>query len=143
MYHSHFSRQRGFLIPVAIFIVAGLSIVAISITRLASQSGASSFREGLSAQTFYAAESGVQYALNQVLFSSANRASATVACAAVNGNTVNYSVAGLNQCSTSIQCSTENNAADTISYYSVLSFATCGAGELTTERAIRATAYLE
>jgi len=137
------NQQRGFLIPLAVFIIAGLSLLAISLTRLASQSGLSSFREGLSAQAFYAAESGVGYALNQVLFPSASRATADTACLGVDGTTLNFDVEGLNQCSAEIGCSSTINASDTVSYYSVESFASCGAGELITERVVQATAYLE
>jgi MSHA biogenesis protein MshP len=135
--------QQGFLIPVAIFIVAGLSLLAISITRLSTQSGASSFREGLSAQAFYAAESSVQYAMNQVLFPNATRATADTACVAINGSSLSFSVSGLNQCQSDISCSSSTNASNTISYYSVQSLASCGSGDLTVEREISGVVYLE
>ena len=127
----------------AIFIIAGLSVLAISITRLSSQSGFSSFREGVSAQTFYAAESGVQYAMNQVLFGSDTRTQADTACLSVNGEILNFDADGLNQCSVNISCSASNNPTNTISYYSVESYASCGSGELNADRIIRATVYLD
>jgi len=150
MYRRHLAKniknpqkQAGFLIPVAIFIIAGLSLLAISMTRLSSQSGMSSFREGLSMQAFYAAESGVQYAFNRVLFPGADRAVADTACAAVNGSSLSFTVSGLTGCTANLSCVSSINGSNTVSYYSVTSSASCGSADLSTERSISATAYLD
>lgn len=143
VYGCSLNRHQGFLIPLAIFIIAGLSVLAISMMRLSSQSGFSSFREGISAQTFYAAESGLQYAINQVLFTSTTRTQSDAACLSVDGVALNFDVDGLNQCATSIRCSASNNVTNTISYYSLESSASCGVGDLRAGRVIQATVYLD
>lgn len=60
-------RSKGFLMPLAAVLVVGVAMMALAISHMASNSGNSSVQEGLSLQAFYAAESGAQYAMNQLI----------------------------------------------------------------------------
>lgn len=136
------SYQQGFLIPAALIVIVGLAALALSISRLSSQAGNSSFREAISAQTFYAAESGVQLGMSRIFFPSAVRTTADTNCGLLNGTTIPFNVAGLQGCSTTINCQLNTNAANSVSFYTVSSSANCGAGDIRSERIIQAMASI-
>lgn len=138
--------QRGFLIPVALVIVVGLSALAIAISSLSAQSQSSAFREVISAQSFYAAETGSQYAMNQLFYSvgaDPSRSSVTAACASLLGVFINLNSVGLQNCRVGLSCTSSNDPSNTKSFFTVVSSAQCGSGELRTERSIQASAYIE
>ena len=134
---SPLTNQQGVLIPLAIFILAGLSVLAVAIARLSSQSTSSSYREAISTQTFYAADSGAQYVLNQVLFPSADRTTGDSQCVSVNGTTLT-----LLDCSVEVDCAVTTDTDNTMSFYAVQASATCGSGELETNRIIQTSVFL-
>ena len=151
MCHSYANRsgrrQQGFLIPLALVIIIGLAALAIGIAQLTSQSGSSAFREGISVQSFYAADSGVQYAMNRLFYpdppAELSRATADQACVDLNSVTITYSVIGLDNCSATLSCVRTEDATAQISFYAVNSAAQCGDAAFSSERTIRASAYLE
>jgi len=143
MFPESSCKQQGFLVPLALFIVVGLAALAVAIAYMSAQGSGSSVREAISAQTFYAAESGAQYAMNKIFYPSAQRAAADANCAAVNGQTLNFNAPGLRSCSAVLSCSRSVNASDTISFYTVYSAATCGSGDLGAERTIEVAAYIQ
>lgn len=93
-----YSQQRGLGLPVALFIITIMSLIAVAVNRL-SESGSQAFSQNLlSARAFYAAESGAQLRAQRVL--------SAVPCACGSSATVEYdfTVVGLNQCSASTNC---------------------------------------
>ncbi|ABD80407.1 hypothetical protein [Saccharophagus degradans] len=136
-------RSKGFLMPLAAVLVVGVAMMALAISHMASNSGNSSVQEGLSLQAFYAAESGAQYAMNQLMFDVTSRTSADANCAALSGTSLNFSAVGLAVCSASLTCSVSNDAANTTSFYSVTSSANCGAGDLFAQRTISVSAFFQ
>lgn len=147
MCRSEWKRQSGFLLPIALFLVVGLAALAVGISRFSSQSNSSVFREGISLQAFYAAESGLQWGMNQVLFPSAQRATADTNCAALasadpNQSELQFNVLGLQGCIVDLSCTSTANAGNTASYYTIRSASVCSAGEFLSERIIQASAYL-
>lgn len=133
--------QRGYLIPLAIFILVGLGALALSISRLATQGAVGSAQQAVTAQALYAADSGAQYAMHQLFYvaaggSSLSRALVTSNCSATNGDTLSLSTAGLAGCSVTISCSTSIDSGDTTSFFTVNSSASCGSGGVTAQRAI-------
>lgn len=135
-------KQSGFLLPVALVLIVGIAALAVAISKLTAQANVGAFREGLSMQAFYAAESGMQYGMNRVIFPDASRASGVTQCAAVDTQSLTFGVDGLDGCSTTINCSSSANAADNTTFFTLTSSATCGSGQLLTERIIQASAYM-
>lgn len=133
---------RGFLIPLAIFILVGLAALASVLMNISTQAGNSSIREGISIQAFYAADSGAQYAMHRLYYPNPQRAAALAACTAINGDVLNYSAQGLTGCSASLACSSSNNTANTRSFFTVTSRGRCGSADLLAERVIEAAAAM-
>lgn len=134
MRDSPAAKQAGFLMPLALFILVGLGALALTISRLSSGQFSSAVQETLSVQAFYAAESASQLAMNRILFDAASKADADLNCTSVNGDSVNYSAAGLNDCSVQLACNIVSNTGESAGIYQVESVATCGGGKLLAER---------
>ena len=122
------NSEKGFLIPLSLVLIVGLSLMAVAVNRLTSQSANSALLDGLSAQAFFAAESGAQYAMNQLLFDVTTTAAADTNCTAVNGDTINFSVNGLQSCSAQISCAITITAGESEHLYLITSSASCGSG---------------
>lgn len=135
--------QAGFLMPLALFIVVGLGALAIAISRMESGSFSSAVQETLAVQAFYAAESGAHYGMNQLLFDVADKNAVDTNCVSVNGATVNFTVAGLRDCSATIECSAQSNTGESAGIYRLRSFATCGSGSLHAQRSVVTAARYE
>jgi len=54
------SKQQGFLLPVALFIIVVIGGLALMVSKKVSESTATYIISGVSTQAFYAAESGAQ-----------------------------------------------------------------------------------
>jgi MSHA biogenesis protein MshP len=137
------SAQRGFLLPVAVFILVVMSVAALALWRSSIQTSRATVQELISAQALYAAESGAQAGVGQVL-ASANRTTANAVCDALNLSQA-YSVTGLQRCSAQVSCRVILNPpspSDTSSVYEVISQGRCGTS-VTAERSIMVAAYLE
>lgn len=90
------TRQAGFSLPVTLFIIVVLSLIAVALNRL-SETGAQSYSKALLSQrAFYAAESGLQLTLPEVLN--------TVPCSCAGVADIQFTVAGLNGCQAEIVC---------------------------------------
>lgn len=134
-------RQKGFLIPLALFILVAVSLMAIAISRLSSQSSVSSVQEAISVQAFYAAESGAQHGMHELFFSSANRTAADSACDGMSISTT-FAVAGLSGCEVNVSCS--RTFSNNTSYYLITSAATnCGSSRIPGERTVQVSAFMQ
>ncbi len=138
-----FKLQKGFLVPLAAFIVVGIAALAIAISRFGGQNTMSTTQEGLSIQAFYAADSGAQYGMSSVFFSATDRAATDTNCLAVNGASLSFSVSGLSLCSAMLTCSIANDSANTTSFYTIRSAATCGTSDIFAERTIAVSAFMQ
>lgn len=140
-------RQRGFLMPVAIFILIILAGVAITVTRFSAQTGTANTQESISVATFYAAESGGQYALNRLYYSTVaapTQATVDANCGTINGASLNFTSAGLAGCQTTITCSISSNPPlNTVSVYNLTSRGQCGSGFITADRTIEFSSLLQ
>lgn len=137
------NSQRGFLLPVAIFILIAMSVAALALWRSTIQSSNSIVQELISTQTLYAAESGAQAGVGTIFTGAANRAAVDAACGGLN-LALNYSVTGLQQCSAQVSCSVSLNPPspdDTSSVYVINSKGSCGTS-VTAERTVRVDAFL-
>lgn len=158
-----YNKQQGFLLPLAIFIVVVMGIFALVMSRNSIQTSTSFTLEAVSAQAFYAAESGTQRAMQTLFFPNANsRQQVDARCATLN-TTHNFTVPGLRGCSAVVTCTCTyaDNAGSncapgtaanytsaapqnmTTSFYTITSTATCGSGTLRAERTIQAGSFLK
>ena len=114
---SSFS-QRGFSLPVAIFILVIMALIGTALVNLSQSSHQALSQEVMSTRAFYAAESGAQFALSQLF--PLNGAAAT--CSAPYP-TVNMTATGLDGCSAVVNCS--SNTIGTNTYYTLTSTGSC------------------
>lgn len=131
-------RQAGFSLPVAVFVLVIMAILAAAIVQLSSRNNLSSAQEVFSTRAFYAAESGASWAMSRLFFNasgSADKAFSDAQCVnPVNNKTLVFTVSGLAGCSVSLTCS-----ADTVGstgYYRVVSTGVCGTGEVQARRIV-------
>ena len=136
-------QQQGFLIPLALFIILALAGLGITIAQLMSHGSASTLQEAIGIQALNAAESGAQYAMNQLLFDVGSQTQSDTNCTNVNGASLSFTSAGLNNCSSSISCTPGVNAGGTARIYDLVSTATCGGGEFESERTVAVRAIYE
>lgn len=137
------NQQAGFLIPLALILLVGISFMAIAISRLSGQTGTHATVEGLSVQAFYAAESGAQLGMSRLLYNVTSRAQADVNCLNMSGVTESYSATGLNLCTATLFCERTIDTGDTTSFYRINSVGRCGAGQLLGEREIEIAASMQ
>lgn len=138
--------QGGWLMPVAAFIVVVMGLLAAGMGMVSSQTSIANTQEQISVQSFYAAEAGAQYGMSRVFYDAANpisRTSASTACSAINGSSLTFSVAGMQNCQTSLSCSVAVDSGNTTSFFSISSTANCGVAPVTAQRTVDVSAYLQ
>lgn len=155
-------HQRGFLLPLALFILVVMGVLALTISRTATQANTSTIQEFTNIQSFYAAESGAQRGMQALFLSISTRQSTDQACAdmAINNNFAG--VNGLQMCTATVTCvcryqnssaCAHGTAANyeptspvgvTKSFYTIRSVGTCGPADYyRAERTIEVGAYRE
>lgn len=167
IYPITISRQQGFLLPLALFILVVMGVLALTISRTATQTQNSSIQEFTNIQAFYAAESGAQRGMQELFLLSelelpANRRSATdQACTDM---AINHNFAGVNGlqiCTVVVNCTcvyqdgtacapaTAANYLPTAavgvtkSFYTINSEGQCGQDQFRANRRIQVGAYRE
>jgi MSHA biogenesis protein MshP len=95
---SSYSKQQGLGLPMALFIITIMSLIAAAVNRLGEVGSQSYTQNLLSVRAFYAAESGAQLRAQAVL--SANPCT----CGAAETVTYYFTAEGLNQCSATTSC---------------------------------------
>lgn len=90
------SKQSGLGLPVAIFVITIMSMVAVAVNQLNEAASQTYSQNLLSTRSFYAAESGAQLRAQAVL-------SAAPCSCGVNAN-YDFTVAGLNTCRAVTSC---------------------------------------
>ncbi|WNO09911.1 hypothetical protein [Teredinibacter sp. KSP-S5-2] len=137
---SAISKQKGFLIPLAVVIIAGLAFLAVAINRLSSQAALSSVQESIAVQAFYAAESGAQLGMHHLFYAATNKLNADATCDAMNISQTFNSI-GLAGCSINVTCSRSGTHT---SYYLINSAASgCGSNLLPGARTIQVKAFMQ
>jgi MSHA biogenesis protein MshP len=159
---SRLPRQAGFLLPLSLFILVVMGVLALSIARTSSHSNFSSVLELLNVQAFYAGETGLQRSM-QVLFppSLILRQEVDSRCASLAQTYTFTGINGLNLCKSEVSCQCRytngaacnaaqaanylptSTAAVATSYYSIMSKGSCGQGDLSAQRTLDAGAFLE
>ena len=152
-----YRTQKGFLLPLALFIIVVLGGSAVIVSKKVSQSTASYILDAISIQTFFAAESGTQVGLHELFFYDTDRQLVDGRCSVMNISQV-LNVDGLKNCTITVtcQCNYENNmpcdtsnsanylglSGVTNSFYTLDSHAQCGAGDILSQHRIEVGASL-
>ncbi len=130
-------HQQGFSLPVVVFILVIMALLAAGITQLSSRSNLAAAQEELSNRAFFAAESGASWAMSSLFFNAggaADKAFSDAACTAVSGSVLNFARAGLATCSATLSCS--NQALGTAGFYRLQSQGSCSTGQTKTFRTV-------
>jgi MSHA biogenesis protein MshP len=152
-------QQQGFLLPLALFLVVVMGLLALVLMRSTQQTGMGAVQETVSVAAFYAAESGAQQGMQTLFYNNdLKRQSVDGRCAAMNA-TFTYTANGINNCSAVVTCTcvyssgaacasgtAANYAATTTvseSYYTVVSTGSCGVLPLKSTRTIQAGSFLK
>jgi MSHA biogenesis protein MshP len=150
-------QQQGFLLPFALFIIVVLGSMSLVVSKKVAQSSSSYVLNGISVQTFYAAESGAQAGLHELFFLDTDRQLVDGRCKAMNvSRTLN--VEGLKQCAVVVSCGChyengatcdETNSANYLglsgiahSFYTIDSAAQCGTDPMLAKHKIEVGASL-
>jgi MSHA biogenesis protein MshP len=140
------TRQGGWLMPMAAFIIVVMGLLAAGMARVGSQTSVAGVQEQISVQTFYAAESGAQYAMNRLFYDTATavtRTSASAACGSINGSTLNLNAPGMLNCQVNVLCQESVDTGNTTSFFLINSAASCGTGSVTSTRTVQVSASLK
>lgn len=127
-----FKSQQGFSLPIAVFILVILALLASVAVTLMNRGQQSVSQEILSTRAFYAAESAAQLALQRLFPLNGGAAN----CPAT--TTLNFNTTGLNACQSSVSCSSLVAGSRTL--YTLRSRASCNSGDLVTVREIEVRA---
>jgi MSHA biogenesis protein MshP len=155
-------KQRGFLIPLSLFIVVAMGFLALVVSRTATQTNQSFTQELLGVEAFYAAESGAQRGMQNLFFPDASsRQAVDSRCQSLNQNYSFAAVNGLQLCNAQVTCScnyrdgsacASANAANYLdtsplgviaSYYTISSLGSCGSGPLSAQRTISVGSFMD
>src|SRR4051794_37852990 len=99
------NTQRGFLLPLALFILVVMGVLALTISRTSTQTQISGVQELTNAQSFYAAESGAQRGMQALFLNNTTRRATDTSCAAMAINHNFANVNGLKICTAQVNCS--------------------------------------
>ncbi|WP_299973534.1 hypothetical protein [uncultured Pseudoteredinibacter sp.] len=136
-------KARGFMLPVAIFLIIAIAALAVGLSRSSSVVPFVSLQEVFSQRAFYAAESGANYALSHLLLHpEANRPAGDAACLELSAVTLSFSSSGLEQCQAIISCQIQNGVVNDASYYTISSQGSCGSAPLDALRSLSVSAYI-
>ena len=111
------AKQSGLGLPVALFIIVIMSLIAIAVNQLGASSSQSYSQNVLSTRAFYAAESGAQLRAEDTL------TALSCVCSGGADVTYNFTVSGLNQCSALTNCTSFSANGDT--YCTIVSIGRC------------------
>lgn len=142
---STYQSQRGFLLPLALFILVVMGVLALTISRTSTQTQTSSIQELTNIQAFYAAESGAQRGMQRLFL---DTTTPLITRTAVNARCANWSqtftnINGLNACSAQVSCLFTIDNDDIRSFYTVTSVGRCGPNQYRAERTIEVGSTME
>jgi MSHA biogenesis protein MshP len=147
------NSQRGFLLPLALFIIVVMGVLALTISRTATQTQSAAVQEFINLQSFYAAESGAQRGMKALFLGETERKKMDEQCVGMNLSPNYNGVAGLSACTVTVTCScryrngnecTPEPAIDMLtSFYTITSIGACGQDEYRAKRTIQVGAFME
>lgn len=145
-HNNSLHQQRGFLLPLALFILVVMGVLALTISRTSMQTQNSTLQEFTNIQAFYAAESGAQRGMQRLFLDTTNiltRTAVNARCTGWNQNFAFSGVKGLSICNAQVSCGFTVDINNTKSFYTITSVGNCGSQQFRAERTIQVGAYLE
>ena len=143
---SHLARRRrmrGFLVPTALFVVVGAAALAAAMAQMAASSRSAAVLYALNSQAFYAADAGLQRAMTSLYAGGETLSAVSAQCSTVNGASVNFTVPGLQGCSSQLGCSQRQSDDGLVHVYSLLSISQCGSGSFEVGRRLAMESYMQ
>lgn len=101
---NNLQHQKGFLLPLALFILVVMGLLALTISRTSMQTQMASVQELMTVQAFYAGESGAQRGMQALFFTNVNRRDADIACRTMAINRNFAGINGLQACNVRVTC---------------------------------------
>ena len=99
-------RQNGFSAMIVIVLIVLFSLLGTYMASMSTIGSLNTTQSAGSMQSWFAASSGVQWAIQKSLAASAGGCTcATTCCTGINGQTLNYSEGGLDGYSATVSCS--------------------------------------
>ncbi len=114
------TKQAGLGLPVALFIIIIMSLIAVAVNQLTASSSQAYSQNVLSARAFYAAESGAQLRSQSVL------STEPCACGGTENVTYNFTEPGLSQCKAETNCT--SFVANSETFCTIVSTGSCSSG---------------
>ena len=122
-------KQAGAGLPIAIFIVTVLSLIVLGISQLQESASKAISLQIQSQRAFFAAESGAQVVLADIMPDDKNT---PVSCSSSSPVYIPFDSAGLGNCNASVSCSDDHNPVITLE-----STGECGSGAELAARTIK------
>ncbi|MEN0035825.1 MAG: MSHA biogenesis protein MshP [Cellvibrio sp.] len=130
--------------PLALFIIVVMGVLALTISRTAIQTQNTSIQEYTNVQAFYAAESGAQRGMQRLFFNTdITRASVTTRCTNLNETFNLNTINGLRSCTAQVRCVAAADVTNVSTFYRITSVGQCGQNEFISERTIEVGAHQE
>jgi MSHA biogenesis protein MshP len=132
-------QQQGSMLVIALFIIVVISLLAASLSRILSSTADSVANEVYSAKAYYAADSGIEYGIYQVL-------SNGLVCevfpkeSSITGFDISTEI-GFENCNVTINCQTIGLPDGSTQYY-LVSAGTCDGGKIVAEHKFEAAVTL-
>ncbi|MGM0769354.1 MAG: hypothetical protein ACQEV6_15140 [Pseudomonadota bacterium] len=117
------TRQAGAGLPVALFIITVLSLIVLGMSQLQQSTGNAVSLQIQSQRAFFAAESGMQLAVTEVLSVSTGT---PVSCSSISIDSIDFDARGMSGCSAKIKCAEVGAAGEILL---IESRGACGVGE--------------
>jgi MSHA biogenesis protein MshP len=111
------AKQTGVGLPLAIFIVTVLSLIVLGMSQLQESSGKAISLQVQSQRAFFAAESGAQVTIAEIMTAAVEN---PINCSA--DKTITFTLKGLANCTARVECTHDGEVV------SVKSFGVCGEG---------------
>ncbi len=128
-------HANGFTLPLALFIIIVLGLLAAVLYRTVAIGNLSVLQETLSARAFFAADSGAQAAMMRLFPTSGVAAQ----CTGGAGITQALTGPGFHSCSVTVVCTSQTVDGDV--HYQLVSTATCTAGSRRASRVLEVAAH--
>jgi len=136
-------QQQGSMLVIALFIIVVMSLLAATLSRVLSSSADSVANEVYSAKAYYAAESGMDYGIYQILRNNQICADFPAVTAISGAANVQFDISnetGLENCSVAITC--QRIPVDNSSLFYLTSTGTCDGGKIITQHQVEAEVTL-
>lgn len=122
---DRFPKQAGAGLPLALFVITVLALIVAGMAQLQQSTAGAVSLQVQSQRAFYAAESGVQVGVYNVLNNNS--------CASA-GGALDFNNGALSNCAANLNCSSRSSGGITV--FTVTSRGVCGAGPDRAERTI-------